>query len=56
MSGGSLSIFWSNGLVTALMLVGLALLLSPLAFWLVGLARGRRDDPGQIDHGGKPAV
>jgi TctA family transporter len=44
MSGGSLNIFWSNGLVSALMALGLALLLSPLAFWLIGAFRGRKPD------------
>ncbi len=39
MSGGSLNIFWSNGLVSALMAVALALLLSPLFFWLIGTLR-----------------
>ncbi|MCD2184168.1 tripartite tricarboxylate transporter permease [Rhizobium sp. GN54] len=56
MSGGNLSIFWSNGLVSVLMLIGLSLLLSPLAFWLLGLARRRPNDPAGIDHDGKPAV
>jgi TctA family transporter len=36
MSRGSLSIFWSNGLVTTLMLIGLALALGPVLSILVG--------------------
>jgi TctA family transporter len=44
MSSGSLSIFWSNALVAGLMTLGLVLLLSPLAFWLVGTLRKRRHD------------
>jgi putative tricarboxylic transport membrane protein len=36
MSRGSLSIFWSNGLVTTLMLIGLALALGPVLSTLVG--------------------
>jgi TctA family transporter len=47
-SGGKLSIFWSNGLVATLMLLALALLLSPLALWLFRLARrSRAADTGE---------
>ena len=42
LSDGKLSIFWSNGLVTTLMLVGFALLVSPLVFWLLGISRRRK--------------
>ncbi len=46
MSSGNLSIFWSNGLVATLMLVGLALLLSPALFWMLGkLGKGRPATP-----------
>jgi TctA family transporter len=36
MSRGSLSIFWSNGLVATLMLIGLALALGPLLSAMLG--------------------
>jgi TctA family transporter len=36
MSRGSLSIFWSNGLVTTLMLIGIALALGPLLSTVLG--------------------
>jgi putative tricarboxylic transport membrane protein len=36
MSRGSLSIFWSNGLVATLMLIGLALALGPLLSTMLG--------------------
>jgi TctA family transporter len=42
MSNGSLSVFWSNGLVSTLMVIGLTLLLSPLVFWLFGISRRRK--------------
>ena len=56
MSGGKLSIFWSNGLVTTLMLIGLALLLSPLVFWLFGLSRRRKLGVADPRQNGTPAV
>jgi putative tricarboxylic transport membrane protein len=55
MSGGKLSIFWSNGLVSGLMVLGLALLFSPLLFWLIGLVRGKSDDVTAAENG-KPAI
>lgn len=42
LSGGQLSVFWSNGLVTTLMLIGLALLLSPVFFWLFRILPRRK--------------
>jgi len=39
MSGGSLSIFWSNWLVASIIALGLALLLWPVVAWLVGAVR-----------------
>ena len=36
MSRGSLSIFWANGLVATLMLIGLALALAPLLSTVFG--------------------
>jgi TctA family transporter len=51
MSNGSLSIFWSNGLVSSIMVVGLLLLLSPLGFWLVNLKKGAdHPKPKHGDH------
>ncbi|MEK1867798.1 MAG: tripartite tricarboxylate transporter permease, partial [Ensifer adhaerens] len=44
LSGGTLNIFWSNPLVSSLMALALALLLSPLVFGLVGLVRKRKQD------------
>jgi putative tricarboxylic transport membrane protein len=52
MSNGELSIFWSNSLVSGLMALGLALLLSPLVFWLIGLVRGsKKQTPASADDG-----
>lgn len=45
-SNGQLSVFWSNWLVGTLMTIGLALLVSPVAFWLLG--RSRRRLPGAV--------
>ena len=56
LSNGKLSVFWSNGLVTTLMLVGLALLLSPLVFWLLGISRRRRLDVPRPPQDGTPAA
>ncbi|WP_373414336.1 tripartite tricarboxylate transporter permease [Ensifer aridi] len=56
MSGGSLDIFWSNGLVSTLMALGLALLLSPLVFWIVGSLRGRKHDAAAPHGDGNAAV
>ena len=56
MSNGELSIFWSNSLVSGLMALGLALLLSPLVFWLIGLARGGKKDASPPVDDGKPAA
>jgi putative tricarboxylic transport membrane protein len=56
MSNGDLSIFWSNGLVSSLMALGLVLLLSPLVFWLTGLARGGKQDIAASVDDGKPAA
>jgi TctA family transporter len=51
MSNGSLSIFWSNGLVSSIMVVGLLLLLSPLGFWLVNLKKSAdHPKPKHGDH------
>lgn len=55
MSGGSLNIFWSNGLVSALMAVALALLLSPLAFLLIGSVRKRKNEVVAPGGDGSPA-
>lgn len=55
MSNGSLSIFWSNGLVATLMIVGLALLLSPALFWMIGQLRGKHETDA-VEHGGKSAA
>lgn len=56
LSGGQLSVFWSNGLVTTLMLIGLALLFSPLVFWLLGVSRRRRFGVPKSSQGGTPTV
>ena len=56
LSNGKLSVFWSNGLVTTLMLVGLALLLSPLVFWLLGISRRRRLGVPKPPQDGTPAA
>jgi TctA family transporter len=56
LSGGQLSVFWSNGLVTTLMLIGLALLFSPLVFWLLGVSRRRRFGVPKPSQGGTPTV
>ncbi|MDG4673139.1 tripartite tricarboxylate transporter permease [Shinella sp. 838] len=56
LSGGQLSVFWSNGLVTTLMLIGLALLFSPLVFWLLGVSRRRRFGVPKSPQGGSPTV
>ena len=56
MSNGDLSIFWSNSLVSGLMALGLALLLSPLVFWLIGLARGPEKDTPASANDGKTAA
>jgi putative tricarboxylic transport membrane protein len=56
LSGGQLSVFWSNGLVTTLMLIGLALLFSPLVFWLLGVSRRRRFGVPKSPQGGTPTV
>ncbi len=45
LSGGSLSIFWSNWLVGAIISLGLALLLWPVVTWAMGLMR--RSAPAQ---------
>lgn len=42
MSGGQLSIFWSNGLVASLMTLGVFLLVSPALFWAIGRLRNRK--------------
>lgn len=42
MSGGELSIFWSNGLVASLMTLGVFLLVSPAVFWVIGKLRSRK--------------
>ncbi|ERM02271.1 hypothetical protein Q644_17665 [Brucella intermedia 229E] len=50
MSGGQLSIFWSNGLVASLMTLGVFLLVSPPAlFWAIGRLRNRK--PPQVPSG-----
>jgi TctA family transporter len=56
LSNGKLSVFWSNGLVTTLMLVGLALLFSPLVFWLLGISRRRRLGVPKPPQDGTPAA
>ena len=56
LSDGKLSVFWSNGLVTTLMLVGLALLFSPLVFWLLGISRRRRLGASKPSQDSTPAV
>lgn len=56
LSGGQLSVLWSNGLVTTLMLIGLALLFSPLVFWLLGVSRRRRFGVPKSPQGGTPTV
>lgn len=44
MSGGKLSVFWSNGLVASLMALGVALLVSPAVFWLIAKLRASTKD------------
>lgn len=44
MSGGELSIFWSNGLVASLMTLGVFLLVSPAIFWGIGKLRSRKPE------------
>ena len=56
LSDGKPSVFWSNGLVTTLMLVGLALLFSPLVFWLLGISRRRRLGASKPSQDSTPAV
>ncbi|MGV4791865.1 tripartite tricarboxylate transporter permease [Rhizobium sp. F40D2] len=56
LSDGKLSVFWSNGLVTTLMLVALAMLFSPLVFWLFGISRRRRLGVATQDHDRTPAA
>jgi putative tricarboxylic transport membrane protein len=42
--------------VTTLMLIGLALLFSPLVFWLLGVSRRRRFGVPKSSQGGTPTV
>lgn len=49
LSSGSLNIFWSNALVSSLMALGLAMLLSPVVFGLIGLVRKRKRDETSKD-------
>ncbi|HWT58957.1 MAG TPA: tripartite tricarboxylate transporter permease, partial [Rhizobium sp.] len=56
LSDSKLSVFWSNGLVTTLMLVALAMLFSPLVFWLFGISRRRRLGVATQDHDRTPAA
>nr|WP_314093050.1 tripartite tricarboxylate transporter permease [uncultured Shinella sp.] len=56
LSGGKLSVFWSNGLVSTLMLIGLVLLFSPLVFWLFGISRRRKLGVPAGDRDGTPAA
>ena len=53
-SSGDLKVFWSNGLVSTLMLIGIALLVSPVVFWALGKRRPRA--PKGIDQSGTPAA
>ena len=56
LSDGKLSVFWSNGLVTTLMLIGLVLLFSPLVFWLFGISRRRKLGVVEPPHNSTPAA
>jgi putative tricarboxylic transport membrane protein len=44
LANGSLSIFWSNPLVTTIMAIGLLLLVLPMLLWVIGATRGHDDD------------
>jgi len=44
MSGGELSVFWSNGLVASLMTLGVFLLVSPAIFWAIGKLRNQKPE------------
>ncbi len=46
LSGGSLSVFWSNWLVASIMSLGLALLLWPLVSWAKGMLQRTVPAPG----------
>lgn len=41
MSSGKVGIFWSNGLVTTIMAIGVVLLAFPVVLWLLGYSRHR---------------
>ncbi|MBB6305204.1 tripartite tricarboxylate transporter permease [Rhizobium leucaenae] len=52
MSGGQLSIFWSNWLVGSFMTANLALLLSPIVFWSLRRIRKPKTAPEKDKEGG----